>query len=268
MALKADGTVWAWGDNEDGQLGDGTTIDRHTPVQVLDLNGVTAVSAGWDYSLALKGDGSVWAWGLNEDGQLGDGTSSIFQLTPVQVSGLKAQFYIAVNSAHDVPTASAWIDPGGSLTVMVTSPTPDNGTGTRYVCTGYTLDGNAPVTDGSTSYAFENIQSAHTITFNWIAQYYLTVTSDYGDPRGGGWYDVDSMATFSVTSPVGTLVQQVFVGWSGDSTETTTPGTLTMDGPKTVTANWRTDYVQIIIIALIVIAAVIIALIGLRKRQK
>ena len=63
LALKSDGTVWAWGQNERGQLGDGTTSNRSTPVQVSNLTGVIAIAAGDSQSLALKSDGTVWAWG-------------------------------------------------------------------------------------------------------------------------------------------------------------------------------------------------------------
>jgi alpha-tubulin suppressor-like RCC1 family protein len=86
LALKSDGTLWAWGENAIGQLGDGTTIERLTPVQVgmPPLSHVTAIAAGQGHNLALKDDGTVWAWGLNLVGQLGDGTT-IERLTPVQV---------------------------------------------------------------------------------------------------------------------------------------------------------------------------------------
>ena len=63
LALRADGTVWAWGHNEHGQLGDGTIIDRHTPVQVQNLSNITAISAGERHNLALQDDGTVWMWG-------------------------------------------------------------------------------------------------------------------------------------------------------------------------------------------------------------
>jgi len=82
LAIKTDGSLWAWGDNQYGQLGDGTTTNRLTPVQVL--TGVAAVAVGDLHSLALKTDGSLWAWGVNGDGELGDGTTTQ-RLTPVQV---------------------------------------------------------------------------------------------------------------------------------------------------------------------------------------
>jgi alpha-tubulin suppressor-like RCC1 family protein len=75
LALKEDGTLWAWGSNYDGQLGDGTFTNRSSPVQVLNLSNVKTLAAGHSHSLALKEDGSVWAWGVNYSGCLGDGTS-------------------------------------------------------------------------------------------------------------------------------------------------------------------------------------------------
>ncbi|MDC0712095.1 RCC1 repeat-containing protein [Stigmatella sp. ncwal1] len=74
LAKSRDGTVWAWGANDDGQLGDGTSLEQIRPVQVAVLTDVTAVVASANYSLALRGDGTVWAWGDNDLGQIGDGT--------------------------------------------------------------------------------------------------------------------------------------------------------------------------------------------------
>jgi alpha-tubulin suppressor-like RCC1 family protein len=82
---NSDGTVRAWGRNNKGQLGDGTTTDSAAHVTVTGLTNVTNVAAGNEHSLALKSDGTVWAWGSNSNGQLGDGTL-IDELTPVQVS--------------------------------------------------------------------------------------------------------------------------------------------------------------------------------------
>lgn len=87
VALKSDGTVWTWGWNAGGQLGDGTTIGRTTPVQVKNLTDVVAIAAGQGHTVALKRDGTVWAWGYNGYGQLGDGTTTT-RTTPVQVQNL------------------------------------------------------------------------------------------------------------------------------------------------------------------------------------
>lgn len=66
LALKEDRTVWAWGYNAFGQIGDGTIGEsRLLPVQVIGLTNVKQVAAGYGYSLALKEDGTVWEWGIN-----------------------------------------------------------------------------------------------------------------------------------------------------------------------------------------------------------
>lgn len=65
LALKKDGTVWAWGRNSSGQLGNGTTASSvRTPVQVKGLDNVVAIMAGKSHSMAIKADGSVWVWGI------------------------------------------------------------------------------------------------------------------------------------------------------------------------------------------------------------
>jgi alpha-tubulin suppressor-like RCC1 family protein len=84
VALKTDGSLWAWGYNDDGQLGDGTTTDRTTPVRIgTDNNWQTAFSF-FRNTFALKTDGSLWAWGYNRSGELGDGTTTD-RTTPVRI---------------------------------------------------------------------------------------------------------------------------------------------------------------------------------------
>ncbi|MCX7556568.1 hypothetical protein OS187_06990 [Xanthomonadaceae bacterium JHOS43] len=87
-AVTGNGAVRCWGSNEYGQLGDGGSTDRNTPVQVSGLDsGVQQVGVGRDHSCALTGSGAVLCWGRNEFGQLGDGTTTQ-RLLPVPVSGL------------------------------------------------------------------------------------------------------------------------------------------------------------------------------------
>lgn len=93
LALKEDGTVWAWGDNEFGQLGNNSTINSNSPVQVRDVLGtgyltdIIKISAGYDTNIALSSDGKVYAWGNNNYGQIGDSTTAA-KLLPVEVIGL------------------------------------------------------------------------------------------------------------------------------------------------------------------------------------
>ncbi|WP_447637662.1 RCC1 domain-containing protein [Flavobacterium microcysteis] len=74
IAIKTDGTLWAWGQNNYGQLGDGTTVDKNTPVQIGTATDWYQIAAGSNHSLAIKIDGTLWAWGNNGSGELGDGT--------------------------------------------------------------------------------------------------------------------------------------------------------------------------------------------------
>ncbi len=111
LALKSDGTVWAWGYNALGQLGDGTSLERYQPVKVPGLGGAVAISAGGLHSLALLSDGTIRAWGWNGYGQLGTG-SLVSSSTPVKVSGsgyssIAAGLYHSV-AARTTGTVAAW----------------------------------------------------------------------------------------------------------------------------------------------------------------
>jgi alpha-tubulin suppressor-like RCC1 family protein/fibronectin type 3 domain-containing protein len=101
VALRSDGTAWAWGYNGDGELGDGTLTDRWKPVRAGTLTGIIAVAAGSNHSLALRNDGTVWAWGLGGDGELGNGSTANHS-TPVQVSSLTGITAIAAGAYHNL----------------------------------------------------------------------------------------------------------------------------------------------------------------------
>jgi alpha-tubulin suppressor-like RCC1 family protein len=101
LALKDGGSVWAWGRNNHGQLGDGTTTNKSAPVQVPGMSQVTMVAAGFYHSLALKDDGSVWAWGYNAHGELGNG-NTINKSIPEQVSELSQIIIIAARYYHSL----------------------------------------------------------------------------------------------------------------------------------------------------------------------
>jgi alpha-tubulin suppressor-like RCC1 family protein len=85
VAMKTDGTVWAWGGNSNGQLGNGTTNGSVTPVQVTEMSGAEAVAAGEKDTVTLRIDGTVWAWGYNFYGQLGNNSTAD---SPIPVQAL------------------------------------------------------------------------------------------------------------------------------------------------------------------------------------
>jgi alpha-tubulin suppressor-like RCC1 family protein len=92
LGLRTNGTAWAWGDNGQGRLGDGTTVTKSSPVLVAGL--VTdwcQISAGGSHSLGVKTNGSAWAWGAGSYGKLGDSTT-VSKFSPVLVVGFAASW--------------------------------------------------------------------------------------------------------------------------------------------------------------------------------
>lgn len=164
VGLKADGTVWAWGDGNYNcfdnlqttgpLLGNGVNQSAtNTPVQVPNLSGIVAVKAGTDHSLALKNDGTLWAWGYNYYGQLGN-NSTVTPPTPVQVSGLTnvisfapgsygstgLGFNVAVKSDGSVWTWGSSSNSNGSASTVPIQVIGVNGNGYLYLIPPTTAD--------------------------------------------------------------------------------------------------------------------------------
>lgn len=83
-AIKNNGTLWSWGHNNYGQLGDGTLINKNIPTQIGSASTWSSVIGGLAHTIALKTNGSIWTWGLNLYGQLGD-SSTVDKSTPIQI---------------------------------------------------------------------------------------------------------------------------------------------------------------------------------------
>ena len=86
-AVRNDGTLWTWGDGGDGQLGDGTLVNKSSPVQVGALTDWSKLAGTRQGFLSIKTDGTLWAWGKNDHGQLGDGATAN-KSSPVQIGAL------------------------------------------------------------------------------------------------------------------------------------------------------------------------------------
>lgn len=94
-----EGTLWAWGWNVYSQLGDGTNIDRNSPVQIGKDSNWVSIATGYVHCVGLKSDGTIWAWGYNGDGRLGDGTTNSYK-APVQIGKDDRWISISCGYAH------------------------------------------------------------------------------------------------------------------------------------------------------------------------
>jgi alpha-tubulin suppressor-like RCC1 family protein len=140
LGIKSDGTLWAWGFNGGGLLGDGTTINRTYPVQIGTDNNWSKVAVGSSHNLALKKDGTLWSWGGNSFGQLGNGTTTDTNI-PAQVGTANNWSQITASAYHSLAIKSngtlwAWgWNPYGQLgdgtTIQKTTPV-QIGTGTNW----------------------------------------------------------------------------------------------------------------------------------------
>ena len=103
FAIRSDGKLFAWGKAINGQLGDGTTINKSSPVQIGSSSWI-AVSAGASHAVGLRSGGTLFTWGANGFGQLGDGTT-IPRLSPVQI-GSSSWTIISAGAYHTLGTLS------------------------------------------------------------------------------------------------------------------------------------------------------------------
>jgi alpha-tubulin suppressor-like RCC1 family protein len=193
LALLANGTVMAWGENTLGQLGNGTTSNSAVPVAVSGLSGVAAVAAGEEHSLALLSDGTVRAWGANGEGELGDGTSSgpekcgppgreeacspnpvgVSGLSDINITGIAAGGWHSLAFGPPFPTVTS-VSPSGGLPLG----------GTLVTVTGTEFEAATAVKFGSANAIIYKVESPTSITAV--------------SPKGEGTVDV------TVTTPEGT----------------------------------------------------------------
>ena len=156
FAVKRDGTLWAWGQNSYGRLGDGSNANRFSPVQVVGLSGMVAVAAGDNHTVALKNDGTLYAWGYNGNGRLGDNTT-LDRWNPVAVHDANNSAYLNANNATGSSgcgncTPSVWVTlPRPALSARVAAGAGSyaiRADGTLYAW-GYNGDGRLGLGDSS-----------------------------------------------------------------------------------------------------------------------
>ena len=166
-------------------------------------------------------------------------------------------------SAYDEPVGAGWYLDRSYADISV-NPYIESAD-TRRIFTGWSGD-----LSGTSATASLFMDAPKTVTANWRSEYLLTLNSEYGQPVGAGWYDELDSVNVSVEPVQGFIVRQIFDGWSGDLTSNDSRTTVTMNVPKTLTANWHTDYLQlyILIVVVVVIAGGVILTVVLVRRNR
>lgn len=101
LAIKNNGTLWAWGSNENGALGDGTTTNKNLPIQIGTSTDWNILSATYNSSYGIKNDGSAWAWGNNSNYELGNGSTTNSYL-PIQIGNESNWKSISCRASHEI----------------------------------------------------------------------------------------------------------------------------------------------------------------------
>jgi len=187
------------------------------------------------------------------------------------------QWFIKVESERGNPTPSQWVNASQSLSVYVTSPTDDDGGGTRYRCKGYTIDDTG--TQEGTSYTFSDVQGTHTIRFQWIRQYQLIIKINPAElsPQpiaspSGPWYAQGTTVTLTAQNIDG----YTFDHWSVDGANQgngISSIQVYMYEPQTATANYKPAlfltplYPIVALVVVIAVLSVVILLVRHRRRK-
>ena len=197
IALRSDGTVWAWGWNGYGQLGDGTTNDAHTPVEVIGLSNVVAISGRGYHCLAMKSDGTLWTWGWDYYGQLGTYLPAGFSSVPIQVVGVTNP--VSISAGY---STSLILLTNGTVQMWGTSKYDDMGTvGQSY--TPITVTGISNVVSAAANFQEPEVLKSDGTIWMWGG-------NGYGQLGDGNTNDQ------MIPGPVLNLTNMIYAGVTGD----------------------------------------------------
>ena len=181
LALRADGTVWSWGNNFNGQLGNGGFVSQARAVQVPGLTNITAIGAGYLSSYAIKADGQVMGWGDNGYGQLGNGNTTT-QTSPVNA---RTSIFAQLKGATSVS--------GGIYHTIANRPGQVLGWGYNV----YGQLGNSSNTDLSYATGVTGLTTAARVV---AGSYYSHALLADGSVRSWGYNDLGSLGTGDYTT--------------------------------------------------------------------
>jgi len=260
--------IWRYQLNREGDLVEDNRVkDTRSSAAVAD--GKVFVCAGRKIYAFNETTGDI-IWSYETEGlvnrcspAVADGALYIYDMDGYVYSFGTPKFYqLTIDSEHGNVEGAGFHRVGSNVTISVHSPKIGE-PGVRYVFTGWTGD----IVSNATTTNITINKPQLIVTANWKKQYHLTVNSPFGNPQGEGWYDMDSTASYSVSSPDGFLVIHRFKHWVDDSTSSSNNLTILVDAPKTVTAIWETDYSQLLYLLGIIGAATVISALILKHKR-
>ncbi len=164
------------------------------------------------------------------------------------VTNYRHEYLFTVTSPYGVTTGTGWYRDGSIASFSVTTSVET--TYTRRTFTGWSGDFTESSSTGSLI-----MDAPKTVTAIWRTEYLLVISSEYNEPVGAGWYDEGQAVNISIEPVQGSIIRQIFNGWSGDFINPESSAILTMNSPKVVIATWRADYFWLYII---IVASVLV----------
>jgi len=210
--------------------------DSNGVITVSVLPGVHNIEAQSPIQVSERSRGLFDRWG---DGNFSNPRSLNISGDTSLSAEYKIQFYLTITGNGGVVSGEGWYDQGVTVNATAVSPCNVVENQRRMVFTSWSGDFNSE----SASLTF-TVDSPHSLNATWTLQYYLSIASSFGEPQGEGWYDSGSSAAFSVVSPVdhGNRTRRIFSEWSGDYAGNELSGSISMDSPKRLLADWKTEY--------------------------
>ncbi|MBF0554383.1 MAG: hypothetical protein HQK96_07445, partial [Nitrospirae bacterium] len=225
--IKNDGTLWTWGYNVVGQLGNGTNTDSLIPVQI-GTSTWSSVSASALHTVGIKRDGTLWAWGYNSNGQLGDGTTTNRNL-PVQI-GTSTWSSVSAGNGYTMGVKS-----DGTLWAW-------GGNSSGRLGDGTTTDENSPVQIGTSNWIISPPSSSYTLSVTKTGTGTGTVTPSSGTliwsgSTGTAVYTSGTSVVLTATAASGSI----FSSWSGCDATSGQYCAIAMSSNKSVTATFTSS---------------------------
>ena len=217
---------------------DGSSVetDSNGVVTVSVLPGVHNVGAESPIQVSGGSRGLFERW---SDGDLANPRSLNISSDTILSVEYTLQFYLSITGNGGVVSGEGWYYQGATANASAVSPCNVVENQRRMVFKSWSGDFNS----SSRSLTF-TMDSPHSLNATWTSQYYLSIASSFGEPKGEGWHDSGSEVDFSVTplNEYGNRTKRIFLRWSGDYTGNESKGSILMDSPKRLLTDWKTEY--------------------------